>query len=376
MFLSIKTKESRMKKRKLKILFGTNDIGFRIGLYSKYLEEQFGSNVLVHSYVTYKLPKHHYETKFTYEYENLFSKPILVRWFITFYNFLRFFWKYDVFFFLSGETLLTRKLRPLEFRLYKLLGKRIVMLFVGADIRSPKYLQWKSEHIFEYLKGTEEPKKTEPFQDKLIRDARKFAEKIFVSTPDLLDIIPEAEYFPVMLDIEQFSRDLEAAEPFEKPDDEIWILHAPSGPVNKGSKHIHHVLRIFEKESNCKVKLVIPTEHHEAETRSYTLTRYDLLRYYKSCDIVIDQMIIGWYGMQSVEALYAGCKVICYIDEKYFQFLDKDSPIIISSVENLLKTLHGVVRQANNKNGSEWIMRNHLIAKQESKFKFLKSKIL
>ncbi len=347
------------KRKKTKILFGTNDIGFRIGLYTKHLEERFGDQVLVHSYVTYKLPKHHYETQFTYEYENLFSKPLLVRWFLTFYNFLRFFWRYDVFFFLSGETLLTRKLRPLEFRLYKLLGKRVVMSFVGADIRSPKYLQWKNDHIYEYLQGAVEPKKTEPFQDKLIRDARKFAEKIFVSTPDLLDIIPEAEFFPVMLDIDQFQRDFEAAEPFDKPDDEIWILHAPSGPVNKGSMHIHSVLRTFEKECSKKVRLIIPTEHRESETRNYTLTRYDLLRYYKSCDIVIDQMVVGWYGMQSLEALYAGCSVLCFIEDKYRSFASPDFPIIHCNMNNLLSMLHTAVGRKGNESGRDWLKHNH-----------------
>lgn len=360
-----------MKKKKTRILFGTNDIGFRIGLYTKHLKERYGDQVLVHSYVTYKLPKNHYETHFTYEYQNLFAKPVLIRWFLTFYNFLRFFWKYDVFFFLSGETLLTRKLRPLEFRLYRLLGKRIVMSFVGADIRSPKYLQWKSEHIYEYLQGTQEPKKTEPFQDKLIRDARKYAEKIFVSTPDLLDIIPEAEYFPVMLDIDQFSHDFEKAEPFDKPDNEIWIMHAPSGPVNKGSEYIHRVLRAFEKETKFNVKIIIPTEHHESDARGYTMTRYDLLRYYKSCDIVIDQMLIGWYGMQSLEALFAGCMVICFIDEKYNTYNATDNPIANCNIENLQEVLNSSVQNLRINKGKDWVILNHVLSVQTKKFDFL-----
>ncbi len=366
------------KIKKTKILFGTNDIGFRIGLYTKHLEERFGDQVLVHSYVTYKLPKHHYETHFTYEYANLFAKPLLLRWFLTFYNFLRFFWKYDVFFFLSGETLLTRKLRPLEFRLYKLLGKRVVMSFVGADIRSPKYLQWKNEHLYEFLQGAQEPKKTEPFQDKLIRDSRKYAEKIFVSTPDLLDIIPEAEYFPVMLDIEQFSRDFEAAVPFEKPDDEIWILHAPSGPVNKGSVHIHRVLREFECECSRKIRLLMPTEELENKIKGYTLTRYELLRYYKSCDIIIDQMIVGWYGMQTIEAVFADKIVFVYIDPALEKFHQPNANIKISNIANLKGKMSEFILLTTDENKKcsdnislEWINNNHIIEKHYAKFSFL-----
>lgn len=364
------------KKKKTKILFGTNDIGFRIGLYTKHLEERFGDKVLVHSCVTYKLPKYHYETQFTYEYDNLFTKPVLVRWFLTLCNFLRFFWKYDVFFFLSGETLLTRKLRPLEFRLYKLFGKRIVMSFVGADIRSPNYLQWKCEHIYEFLQGTEEPKKTEPFQDKLIRDARKYAEKIFVSTPDLLDIIPEAEYFPVMLDIDQFQRDFEAAEPFEKPDDEIWILHAPSEPRTKGSGHIHLVIEELEKEYENKVRFILPARNYQPVAHAYSVTRYELFRWYKSCDVVIDQMLIGWYGMQTVEAIASGKIAVVFIEDKLKEFI-KPMPSLIScdivSLKSVLENL--IVTKVENSmyhsQYPEWVQENHTLQRQASRFDFM-----
>jgi len=364
-----------MKKKKTRILFGTNDIGFRIGLYTKHIEERFGDQVLVHSYVTYKLPKHHYETQFTYEYANLFAKPLLVRWFLTFYNFLRFFWKYDVFFFLSGETLLTRKLRPFEFRLYKLLGKRVVMSFVGADIRSPKYLQWKNEHLYEFLQGAQEPKKTEPFQDKLIRDARKYAEKIFVSTPDLLDIIPEAEYFPVMLDIEQFRHDFEAAIPFEKPDDEIWILHAPSEPRTKGSGHIHVVLEELEKKHEKKVRFILPARNYQPVAHAYSVTRYELFRWYKSCDIVIDQMLIGWYGMQAVEAIASGKISVVFIDEKLKKYINPCSSLISSDIVSLKSVLVDLISEKHktlmSSQDNNWIEQNHTLKGQASRFDFI-----
>ncbi|PKP05221.1 MAG: hypothetical protein CVU11_00755 [Bacteroidetes bacterium HGW-Bacteroidetes-6] len=364
------------KKRPLRVLFGTNDIGFRIGLYSKFLQKQYGDKILVHSYVTYKLPKHHYETHFTYEYNNLFAKPVFVRWFLTFYNFLRFFGKYDMFFFFSGETLLTRKLRPLEFRLYKLLGKRIVMSFVGADIRSPKYLQWKNEHIYEFLKGTEVPKKTEPFQDKLIRDSRKYAEKIFVSTPDLLDIIPEAEYFPVMLDFEQFGRDFEAAEPFEKPDDEVWILHAPSEPKTKGSHYIHHIAEELEEKFGKKVRFVMPARNYQPVAAAYSVTRYELFRWYKSCDIVIDQMLIGWYGMQTVEAIASGNRTIVFIDEKLKKQLSPCPSLVVCDLVSLKSVLENLIlseqkKTLNNFQNKSWVEQNHTLVGQASLFDFM-----
>lgn len=107
---------------------------------------------------------------------------------------------YDLDHFFSGETLLTRKLRRFEFRIYKLLGKRIIMHFVGSDIRSPEYLFWKDKNLVEFLNGNRSFPLTMPWQDALIKDSMDFADEILVSTPDLLAIIPSAKYYPVLID--------------------------------------------------------------------------------------------------------------------------------------------------------------------------------
>ena len=72
-----------------------------------------------------------------------------------------------------------------------------------------------------------------------------------------------------------------------------------------------------------------------ARKTNYSATRYELFSYYKEADIVIDQMIIGWYGLLTVEALAAGNMVVAYIEESLKEQLFPDCPIKIADLNSL-----------------------------------------
>lgn len=356
-------------KRK-RILFGTVDIGFRIELYQKFIKNNY-KELDAESVNIFVLPEKHYKTNFTYEF-SYFDKSRIRRYFLTFKNFLRFFNKYDIFHFLSGETLLTRKLRPLEFRLYKLLGKRIVLNFVGSDIRSEFYLYWKDKHLKEYLAGTDNPDKTSPNQKKLINDALKYGDYLIVSTPDLLEFLPKAKFQPVTLDLDRFLNEIKSATPYPKEKDEIVILHVPSNSSLKGTAHIKRITEEFARKSKLKVKVLIPEKSAETSTDLvYTMTRYELFKMLNTADIVIDQLVIGWYGLQSVEALAAGKQVICYIDKKLENYLYPDCPIHNADLNTLESVLEKCVQAvADKKTDSpaqlEWVKKYHTVENNHS----------
>ena len=73
------------------------------------------------------------------------------------------------------------------------------------------------------------------------------------------------------------------------------------------------------------------------------MNRGDLIEAMKSSDIVIDQLLIGWYGLKSIEALSFGCEVLCYIDEKLTKYLFPETPIINVNVQTLEDTLHSKI---------------------------------
>jgi hypothetical protein len=280
--------------------------------------------------------------------------------------------RYDIFHFISGETLLTRKLRRFELMTYKLFGKRIVMHFVGSDIRSPKYIYWKEANIHGYLDGTDNFPKTLSWQNKLIQDAEKYADSILVSTPDLKNLLPKAEYYPVMLDLDKYLKELNEVVTAPRAENEIVILHSPSNIQIKGTIYIHKILKKIAAESNYNIRLLLPAEKMIDNPKIYSVSRYELFKLYKESDIIIDQLIIGWYGLQSVEAIAAEKQVICYIDDQLKPYLTPDCPIESADINTLEDVIIRCIENAAKgnlsklKNNIDWVRKNHTIENNHS----------
>lgn len=310
-----------------------------------------------YSVVYYKLPDNQYKTSYTYEY-SLEKRNKLVNWFLRFQFFIRALFVFDIFHFISGETLLTRKLIKYELWIYKALGKKIIMHFVGADIRSSEYLEWKNTNINRYLNGEKPPVPiNKKFQEKIIQSSVKYADYILVSTPDLLKIIPKAIYFPVLLDIDSIYQEIRGIT--KTTSEKIRILHSPSGTKTKGSTYIYDVLEKLKNKYPDKVDLVLPL----GKELSYALPRVELLKQMMQVDIVIDQMLIGWYGLKTVEALAFENEVICYIDDDLKVFLFDKCPITLANVNTLESVLEDFI--TNKKTQSlkklEWVKKYHSI---------------
>lgn len=334
------------RTKKKKILFAAVDIGYRVELYTKFIQEYLSDQLEAESFSKYVLPKEHYKTNYTYTCE-VNKKSKLYVYIYTFCFFIFSLIKYDVFHFLSGELLLNRKLRRFELMIYKLFGKRVIMHFVGADIRSSKYLSWKNENIHAFLrdeKSSDIPSLSEPYQLKLIREAEKYADEILVSTPDLIKIIPSAKFFPVLIDFKKFSKETDAQNQ-KKFSGNITILHSPSNKSLKGTKHIFEVLDRLSKKYPNKLTVLRPGLNRQKENKLYSVSRYELFELMKKSTITIDQLTIGWYGLQSIEALLLGNVVLCYIDEDLNRYSYKNCPIINVSAINLEEKLEALIKK-------------------------------
>lgn len=335
-----------MAKRKKRILFGAVDIGYRIRHYSRYIQSHFQEELEPESFSKYKLPESHFETDYTYLCEVRKKNKFAVYWF-TFRFFLKALFRYDILHFLSGETILPWKLRAFELACYKLSGKKIIMHFVGSDIRCENYLQEKNNHLEEYVSGNYRMKTpiSSSLQKKLIAQARKYADKIIVSTPDLLEIIPEAYYLPVFIDLSDIPVNQK-----ERKQEPIRILHAPSAFNTKGSDYIHIVLDELKHEFQDSIEIITPGKTLRPG-KTYSLTRYELFSEFEKAHIVIDQLLIGWYGLKSVEALYLGCEVFCYIEKSSLDYLSEKNPIhaitVLTLKDHLRQTILELSEQKN-----------------------------
>ncbi|NND76950.1 MAG: hypothetical protein HKN39_02055 [Flavobacteriales bacterium] len=352
--------KNRIKKKR--ILFAANDIGWRIEHYSNFIKHNCSEVLVAESFVNYVAPSSLYNTNYTYSF-NYSKLPSILRWCLSVFLFFKFLMKYDIFHFFSGETILTRNTRKLEFIVYKLFNKKVIMHFVGADIRNPKYVEWKEQNIQAYLKGDRPPIEPLKWQKKLMEDSQKYADRVLVSTPDLLCIYPgKANYFPVLLDLDKFNMEISKIE-FERSN-EIVIVHAPSNPLVKGSRIIEPVLKSIKEKYGDKVKLIL-REDLDNITR-YATSRYDLFRCFLVSNIVIDQMVIGWYGLQAIEAVMTDNQVISYVGQDVEKYLFPECPIILANAIDLYEVIEACIKRELNgridyKSAKEWVRKYHSI---------------
>ncbi|KJQ53664.1 glycosyltransferase [Microbacterium sp. SA39] len=119
----------------------------------------------------------------------------------------------------------------------------------------------------------------------------------FVSTPDLLRDLPQAQWCPVVVDLDRWAvrrTERDARCP-------LSVVHAPSVSAVKGTALILPALERLAAEGIITLELVsgIPSEA--------------MPRIFAGADVVIDQMRIGSYGVAAVEAMAAGCVVVGHV---------------------------------------------------------------
>lgn len=182
--------------------------------------------------------------------------------------------------------------------LWKIMGKRIVMHYHGSDIRG------KGEKLFR----------------------RRFSDVSIVSTPDLLEYSERAVWMPNPINLEEYK-------PVEQPNtgEGINIVHLPSARAEKGTEYVISAIEELKREGyNIKFTLVENIPHQE------------VMSYYNQADIVVDQLLIGWYGMVTIEAMALKKPVCVYIREdlvKYLPFI----PFCISSKDDIAVKLKELI---------------------------------
>ena len=363
-------------RAKWRVVFGAVDVGYRIQNYRNFFKKHYGDQIHIKSVVIDAPPWANYKVKHDFQCQIRERSPV-VRWLIHLYIFFRHLFYYNIFYFISGETFLPRKLRGLEFFIYKLLGKRVVMHFVGADIRSPQYSYKLQERLVEHLKNPVDIPIQEPHNKAVLSLANRFADYQLVSTPDLLSIAQNAIYFPVVIDLERFEGEVDSVknqqaknpQSFFDPQlkDAVRIMHCPSNVRLKGSPYIHEALLKLKTKLGDQIDLFLPA-HQGAQSKGtiYTLNRQELLGAVSQSHILIDQLVIGWYGLQSIEALLLGNTVLCYLEEGAQKHAFPGSPIINANALNLYEKCVEAVDVVKNQKSDvsanrQWVKKYHTL---------------
>lgn len=166
-----------------------------------------------------------------------------------------------------------------------------------------------------------------------------YCQHIWALNPDLLHFLPKgkASFLPYTV----YEHDQTIALP--RLDSKLRIVHAPTNRVCKGTDFVLGALRRIELEfpGLIEVYLVENMPHKQA------------LDIYRSADLVIDQVLIGWYGAVAAEAMLMGKPVLARISREDLKFVpgqmaeDVDDTVIHADPSNIYEVLCDLVHNRN-----------------------------
>lgn len=232
------------------------------------------------------------------------------------------------------NNLYARWFECLDVKLAKKKGRVVAVTYQGSDARQGDYC--KSNYDVHYCHEEGGDKYFTDTGDKIIREQiAKFdrhADLIYSVNPDLLKVLPGRAKFIPYASIDPADWTPEYLP--ETPPEEIHIVHAPTDRTIKGTKYILDAFERLRKEGvSFRYTLVENMSHNQA------------LEVYKSADLLIDQLLIGYYGGLAVELMCLGKPVVCFIRYEDMVYLPdqmrKDLPIINAmpdTIYDVLKT--------------------------------------
>lgn len=238
--------------------------------------------------------------------------------------------RFDLFHFHYGTSLLPM---GLDLPIIRSLGRKIAVHFHGSDIRNPRFVLHAADRYrtSQPLEGSTPPLSTAA-QLGRVATWEKYANFMFVSTPDLLTMAPNAVYIAQPIDLSQWQF-VPKQHPRLGP---LVVLHLPS---HQGMKGTEFVLKSIQELSSAGYDL----ELRLAEGR----TRDEVQQLYRDADIVIDQLLIGAYGLVSVEAMAVGRPVICYISDAVRSRYPGSLPVVSATPLDLTDALATLMDDAN-----------------------------
>ena len=154
---------------------------------------------------------------------------------------------------------------------------------------------------------------------------------VFVSTPDLLDDLPEARWCPLV--VEPVFRHTPAT-PLLKETVPV-VTHIPSRGWLKGSELIEPIATALATEGKISYR---PLEG---------IPRQEMAAAYASSDILLEQFRIGSYGATAIEAMAAGRVIVGHVlpsvREHVLRATGRELPIVEATPDTLKLVLENLI---------------------------------
>ncbi len=201
------------------------------------------------------------------------------------------------------------------------------VVFHGSEVRNPRQHRAR----YRYSPFAAERSLTERLQkatDLIQQRLADYGGARFVTTPDLLEYVENSQWLPVVVDPD------ELASPHPVLDRRIpVVLHAPSRSALKGSAYVDPVLEDLDSRGRIEYRRVEGVPHS---------TLMELVR---EADIVVDQLLLGSYGVTACEAMAAGRVTVGHVAEHVRELLPMDLPIVEATPDDLADVIEELVSE-------------------------------
>lgn len=231
--------------------------------------------------------------------------------------------KWDVFHFHFGRTLVPP--HNFDLPLYRALGKKLVFHYHGCDVRNRAHML--ATHAHATCTECDPPFCIPSRQRRILRDSARHAHAEIVSTPDLLESATRAQQVHVAVWMPDY-----VPQPFRETP--RLVLHAPTNRGIKGTR--------FVEAAFAALRPKFPAVEFRVVEK---LDRAALQVAMAECDVFVDQLQMGWYGMVSAEAMALGRPAMAYIRPDFEPRL-KDGPVVRTSIATLAADLEALLTDA------------------------------
>jgi Glycosyltransferase len=226
---------------------------------------------------------------------------------------------YDVFHFHFGTSLV---IDNSDLPLLKKIGKKAIMQHWGSDVR----LYSKA---VKYSPNVKVKMKDENFIKRELQYLSTYISNCAVCDYELYDYVKD--YYENVHIINQ-SIDLNRFKMNSANNKKMLIVHAPTNREVKGTDYIIKAIDDLKLTYDFDFKLIENISYEES------------IKIYEKADIVVDQLLIGSYGLVAIENMALGKPVLCYINERMKEKYPAELPIISCGIENIKEKIEYLIK--------------------------------
>lgn len=217
----------------------------------------------------------------------------------------------------------------LDLPLLRRAGKAIFVTFQGDDARQGDVsAQFPVNSATEAPPGQYTPE-SDANKRRRIRRFGRYADGIYALNPDLLRVLPERARFVPYAHVDPRKW---AGRPVGGNDRPL-VLHAPTNRQTKGTRFVEEAVARLKSEG-------IEFDFQLVEG----VTQTEAVALYRQADLVVDQLLAGWYGGLAVEAMALGRPVVSYVREDDLGFVPQPMRAQIPIVSAEPTTIHDVLK--------------------------------